>query len=164
MLTIRPARRDDLHRLVEIYNHYVEQSVSTFDTRPTSFNDRLGWFESFSETGPFRLFVAEEGGRVLGCASSSPYRSHAAFAKTIEVGIYLDPNFLGQGIGSALYAVLFEALMREDVHVALAGIALPNDASVALHRKFGFTEVGVFHEYAMKKGGYIDSLWMERRF
>jgi len=48
--------------------------------------------------------------------------------------------------------------------VALAGIALPNDASVALHRKFGFTDVGVFHEYAIKNGEYVDSLWMERRF
>jgi phosphinothricin acetyltransferase len=164
VLTIRPAGRDDLQRLVEIYNHYVERSVSTFDTTPTSVNDRLAWFEAFSETGPFRLFVASDGDRVLGCASSSPYRSHSAFAKTVEVGIYLDPDFLGQGIGSALYAVLFEALLPEDIHVALAGIALPNEASVALHRKFGFTEVGVFHEYAIKNGGYIDSLWMERRF
>ena len=163
-MTIRPAGRDDLQRLVEIYNHYVERSVSTFDTTPTSVNDRLAWFEAFSETGPCRLFVASDGDRVLGCASSSPYRSHSAFVKTVEVGIYLDPDFLGQGIGSALYAVLFEALLREDVHVALAGIALPNEASVALHRKFGFTEVGVFHEYAIKNGGYIDSLWMERRF
>ena len=164
MLTIHPAARDDLQRLVEIYNHYVERSVSTFDTTPTSVNDRLAWFEAFSETGPFRLFVALDDDRVLGCASSSPYRSHSAFAKTVEVGIYLDPDFLGQGIGSALYAVLFEALLGEDIHVALAGIALPNEPSVALHRKFGFTEVGVFHEYAIKNGGYIDSLWMERRF
>lgn len=164
MLTIRTAGRDDLPRLVEIYNHYVEHSVSSFDTRPTSVDDRLGWFEAFSEAGPYRLFVASDGNRVLGCASSSPYRSHSAFAKTVEVGIYLDPVFLGQGIGSALYAVLFDALLREDVHVALAGIALPNDASVALHRKFGFTDVGIFHEYAIKSGGYIDSLWMERRF
>ncbi len=163
-LTIRPARRDDLPRLVEIYNHYVEQSVSTFDTRPTSVDDRLAWFEAFSETGPYRLFVASDGDRVLGCASSSPYRSHPAFAKTVEVGVYLDPAFLGQGIGSALYAVLFDALLHEDIHDALAGIALPNDASVALHRKFGFTEVGVFHEYAIKNSRYIDSLWMERRF
>ena len=68
MLTIHPAGRGDLQRLVEIYNHYVERSVSTFDTRPTSANDRLGWFEAFSETGPFRLFVASDGDRVLGCA------------------------------------------------------------------------------------------------
>jgi len=80
------------------------------------------------------------------------------------VGVYLDPAVLGQGIGSALYAVLFGALLKEDIHVALAGIALQNDASVALHRKFGFTDVGVFHEYAIKNGRYIDSLWMERRF
>ena len=164
MLTIRPAFFFNDTATTEIYNHYVRQSVSTFDTRPTSVDERLGWFEAFSATGPYRLFVASDGDRVLGCASSSPYRSHSAFAKTVEVGIYLDPVFLGQGIGSALYAVLFDALLKEDVHVALAGIALPNDASVALHRKFGFTEVGVFHEYAIKNAGYIDSLWMERRF
>jgi phosphinothricin acetyltransferase len=163
VLSIRPARPDDLPRLVDIYNHYVEHSISTFDTRSASVDDRLPWFKTFSEKGPYRLLVAVDSDHVVGCASSSPYRSHPAFAKTVEVGVYLDPEFLGRGIGSALYAALFDALMKEDIHVALAGIALPNEASVALHRKFRFTEVGVFHEYATKNGGYINSLWMERR-
>jgi len=163
VLITRPARRDDLPRLVEIYNHYVEHSISTFDTRPATVDDRLPWFKTFSEKGPHRLLVAVDGDQVVGCASSSPYRSHPAFARTVEVGIYLDPEFLGRGIGSALYAALFDALMNEDIHVALAGIALPNEASVALHRKFGFTEVGVFRGYATKNGAYITSLWMERQ-
>jgi phosphinothricin acetyltransferase len=68
-----------------------------------------------------------------------------------------------KGIGSALYHVLLDSLRSEDIHVAVAGIALPNDASVALHRKFGFTEVGIFEEYAIKRGAYVSSLWMQRR-
>ena len=78
------------------------------------------------------------------------------------MGVALDAGCRGQGVGSALYRMLFDDLATEPVHVALAGIALPNDASVALHRKFGFTEVGVFREYAVKNGRYLSSLWMQR--
>jgi phosphinothricin acetyltransferase len=59
--------------------------------------------------------------------------------------------------------MLLEELRSEALHVAIAGIALPNEPSVALHRKFGFTDVGVFEEYAIKNGAYISSLWMQRR-
>jgi phosphinothricin acetyltransferase len=63
----------------------------------------------------------------------------------------------------ALYHVLLDSLRSEDINVAVAGIALPNDASVALHRKFGFTEVGIFEEYAIKRGAYVRSVWTQRR-
>jgi phosphinothricin acetyltransferase len=148
MPTVRPARPADLARLVTIYNHYVQHSTATFDTEPVSVASRRAWFETFSGAGPHRLLVAAEGEQVLGCASSGPYRSHPAFAQTVEVGIYLDPEVRSTGVGSALYGRLFEELRSEALHLAVAGIALPNDASVALHRKFGFTEVGVFAEYA----------------
>jgi phosphinothricin acetyltransferase len=160
---VRAAQRRDLAQLVAIYNHYVEHSTATFDTEPTSVQDRWAWFETFSDAGPHRLLVAAEGERVLGCASSGPYRTHPAFAQTVEVGIYIDPEARSMGIGSALYGRLFEQLRSEALHLAVAGIALPNDASVALHRKFGFTDVGVFEEYATKYGAYLSSLWMQRR-
>ena len=80
------------------------------------------------------------------------------------MSIALDARSRGQGVGTALYRALLGALAGEPVHVALAGIIVPNDASVALHRKLGFTEVGTFHEYAVKNGQYLSSLWMERRF
>jgi phosphinothricin acetyltransferase len=163
MPTVRPAQRGDLARLVAIYNHYVEHSTATFDTEPTSVQNRSAWFETFSDAGPHRLLVASEGERVVGCASSGPYRTHPAFAQTVEVGIYIDPEVRSMGIGSALYGGLFEELRSEALHLAVAGIALPNDASVALHRKFGFTDVGVFQEYAVKDGVYLSSLWMQRR-
>jgi phosphinothricin acetyltransferase len=160
---VRPASRDDLPELVGIYNHYITNSHATFDTEPVTVESRTGWFERFSEVGPNRLLVAAEGDRVLGCASSAPYREHPAFARTVEVSIYLHPDVRSRGIGSALYRPLLENLRAERVHVALAGIALPNDASVALHRRFGFTEVGVFEAYALKNDTYISSVWMQLR-
>lgn len=163
MPVVRPASREDLPILVAIYNHYIENSIATFDTEPVTVEDRTGWFESFSEVGPYRLFVACDRDRVLGCASSSQYRTHPAFHKTVEFGVYVDPEARTAGIGSALYRELLDTLVTEDLHLAVAGIALPNDASVALHRKFEFTDVGVFEEYAMKNGTYISSLWMQRR-
>ena len=163
MSIVRPARRSDLPQLVAIYNHYIEHSAATFDTEPVSVESRVPWFDSFSAVGPYRLLVACEGERVIGCASASSYRAHPAFSQTVEFGIYLDPQFRGGGVGSALYESLLDQVSSEELHLAVAGIALPNDASVALHRKFGFTDVGVFEEYATKHGAYISSLWMQRR-
>ena len=112
--------------------------------------------------GPYRLLVAQRGNRVLGYACSARYRDHEAFRETVEVSIALDASSQGQGIGTSLYRELFDRLAHEPVHIALAGIALPNDASIALHQKFGFTEVGTFREYAVKNGQYISSIWMQR--
>ena len=160
---VRPGTRRDLAELVHIYNHYVVNSYATFDTEPFTVESRAAWLDRFSDVGPYRLLVACHGDRVAGCASSGPYRDHPALARTVEVGIYLHPELRTRGIGSALYRSLLDSLRSEDVHVALAGIALPNDASVALHRKFGFKEVGVFEEYAVKNDSYISSLWMQLR-
>jgi phosphinothricin acetyltransferase len=137
---------------------------ATLLTEPVTIADRREWFGRFSGTGPHRLFVARRGSRVLGYAASQPYREHEGFRETVEVSIALDIASRGQGVGTALYRVLLECLAGEPVHVALAGILLPNDASVALHRKLGFTEVGIFHEYAVKNGQHLSSVWMERRF
>jgi phosphinothricin acetyltransferase len=163
MKEVRAAVRDDLPQLVAIYNHYVENSVATFDTEPVTVEGRTAWFDTFSMKGPYRLVVSCDGRRILGCASSSSYRAHPAFAQTVEFGVYVAPEVRAGGVGSELYQFLLDQIRSEPLHVAVAGIALPNDASVALHRKFGFTEVGVFEEYAVKEGAYISSVWMQRR-
>ncbi|MFD4561647.1 GNAT family N-acetyltransferase [Streptomyces sp. NPDC058469] len=155
---------DDLPQIVEILNYTAANSIATFATRPTSVAERRDWFDQFSSTGPYRLLVARHGNQVLGYACSQRYRDHEAFQQTVEASIALHVRCRGQGIGTSLYRALFDCLADEPVHVALAGIAMPNDASVALHRKLDFTEVGVFHEYAVKGGQYISSLWMQRLF
>jgi phosphinothricin acetyltransferase len=159
---IAPATDDDLPRIVEIVNYTAANSHATFDTRPTTVDERRKWFAQFSSTGPYRALVARRGGQVVGYACSQRYRDHEAFRETVEVSIALDASCRGMGVGSSLYRTLFECLADERVHAVLAGIALPNDASVALHRKFGFTDIGVFREYAVKNGQYISSLWMQR--
>ena len=161
-ITIEPGTEDDLPGIVEILNYTVANSNASFATEPTTVAERCEWFGRFGERGPHRLLVAKSAGEVLGYACSQPYRDHAAFRETVEVSIALDAGARSKGVGSLLYARLFECLAGEPVHAIVAGIALPNEASVALHRKFGFTEVGVFHEYAVKNGRYISSLWMQR--
>jgi len=164
MTTIDIGTVDDLPALVDIHNHTAATSNSNFNTRPVSVAERRDWFDQHSATGPHRLLVARSSSALLGYACTSAYRDHEAFRETVEVSIALHESCRGQGIGTALYGALFERLADEPVHVALAGIALPNDASVALHRKFGFQDVGVFREYAVKNDERISSLWMQRLF
>jgi phosphinothricin acetyltransferase len=161
-VVIGPGTEDDLPGIVEILNYTVANSIASFAARPTSVAEQRVWFEQFPLTGPYRLLVARRGSLVLGYACSQRYRDHEAFRETVEVSVALDVRCRGQGVGSLLYRALFDCLADEPVHVVLAGIAMPNDASVALHRKFGFTEVGMFREYAVKNGQYISSLWMQR--
>ena len=160
---ITAGTEDDLPAIVGILNYTAANSVARFETRSASVAERRDWFGQFSVTGPYRLLVARDGDQVLGFACSQRYRDHEAFRETVEVSIALVAGSRGRGVGTALYRVLFDGLAPEpSVHVALAGIALPNDASVALHRKHGFTEVGTFREYAIKNGQYISSVWMQR--
>lgn len=103
-------------------------------------------------------------GRVAGVASSGRYRPRAAYDTTVETSVYIAPDSVGRGLGSALYGALFDALDGERVHRAVAGIALPNDASVALHRRFGFERVGRFSEEGWKFDRFWDVDWYERVF
>lgn len=163
MIFVAAAEVEDLPAIVAIDNHTVQTSHASFHTQITMPAQRQEWFAGFGVQGPHRLLVAREAGETIGYCSSSRYRDLAAFDETIEVGININPAHHGRGIGTLLYTELFARLADERVHVALAGIALPNPASIALHRKFGFTEVGVFHEYAKKNGTYLSSMWLQRQ-
>jgi phosphinothricin acetyltransferase len=161
-MNIREAVERDLFPVWEIYNYYVSRSHSTFAEEPSPLEEWREKLDLYQTTGPHRLLVAEAEGSLLGFASSSPYRDHPAFQETVEFGVYLAPGARQRGVGSALYASLFQLLENEPVHLAVAGIALPNEASVRLHKKFGFTEVGVFQEYAKVHGRYYSSVWMQK--
>lgn len=163
MAEIRPSLPHDLATITEIYNHYVAHTAATFVPEPCTPEQRRPWFEQFAPSGPHRLLVAEEEGRVVGYAGSFPLRSDPAFLTSVETSIYLAPDLTRRGLGSRLYGALFAAIAGEDLHRAYAGIALPNPASVALHARFGFREVGVFNEYARKFDRYWSSVWMEKR-
>lgn len=161
-MIVKAAELSDLEALRQLRNHYVVHSFATFDEELLSHEAIQSWFTSFSTAGPHRLLVAFEGERLLGFCSSQAYRAHPAFRHTVETSVYVAPSTVGGGIGSAPYAHLFEALANQGLHRAVVGIALPNEASVRLHSKFGYKTVGVFSEYAQKNGCFVSSQWMER--
>jgi phosphinothricin acetyltransferase len=161
-ILLRDARPADAAGLQALRNHYVAHSFATFDEAPLERAAIERWMARYATTGPYRLLVAVDGDRVRGYCSSQAYRDAPAFARTIETSIYVAPDAGRAGIGSALYTALFAALVGTGLHRAVAGIALPNPASVGLHERFGFREVGVFDEYAHKHGRAISSMWMQR--
>jgi phosphinothricin acetyltransferase len=162
-MEIRTALPEDLSRLLEIYNHYVSNTPITFDLEALSFEARQSWFDDFAIDGPHRLLVSESDGRVSGYASSRTFRVKAAYASSVETSIYMDPLACGEGVGRALYSRLLADLeAEEEVHRAYGGITLPNPASIALHKRFGFEQVGVFSDVGFKFGHYWDVAWFER--
>ena len=161
--TMRPAVPGDLPALTAIYNHYIVHTTMTFDLQPFQPGDRRAWFDEHSPAGRHRLLVAADpDGTLLGYATTSRWRPKAAYDTTVESSVYCRPDVVGRGIGSALYSALFESLAGEDIHRIVAGVSQPNPASVALHLRFGFRQVGVFSNVGRKFGEYWDVAWFER--
>jgi phosphinothricin acetyltransferase len=160
-MDIRAGRAEDLVRVNEIYNHYVRTAACTFDIEEISMERRREWFGKYSTEGRHRLFVADDGG-IVGYAISSPFMERRAYETSVSTSVYCAPEHTGRGVGSALYRRLFDALAGEDLHRAYAGITQPNDASVALHTSFGFTQVAYFTEQGRKFDRYWDVAWFEK--
>ena len=105
--------------------------------------------------------VAEIDGKTAGYAYGSPHRTRAAYANSCDVAVYVDPAFGRRGIGRALYGALLDRLAAS-CHAAFAGVALPNEASIALHEAMGFTYLGTYREVGWKMGGWRDVAWYQR--
>ena len=161
MVAIRAARLDDLPALTDLYNHYIIHTPITFDLTPLQAQDRRQWFDDHSG-GRYRLLIAEQDGQILGYATTSRWRPKAAYERTVESSVYCRHDATGRGVGSKLYAALFAAIAEENVHRIVAGMTLPNDASAALHQRFGFRRVGEFTEVGYKFGRYWNVAWFER--
>lgn len=164
MLIIRPIDKKDYSSIVDILNPFIKKTAVTFDTTAYTVETRKPWFSQFKNTGRHQCVVAEIDGRVVGYANSSALRPKAAYDTSIEVSVYRCPSYNNSGLGSLLYETLFERLANEDVHRAHSLITLPNEASVALHKKLGFYEVGILNEAGRKFGKYHSVLWMEKKF
>jgi phosphinothricin acetyltransferase len=160
---LRSASLNDLPALTAIYNYYVIHTAITFDVEPFEPQDRLAWFDDHKSTGRHRLIVAvDDLDGILGYATTSRWRPKAAYDTTVESTVYCRSDVVGRGIGRALYSALFDALATEDVHRIVAGVGQPNPASVALHERLGFRQVGVFSNVGRKFGKYWDVAWFER--
>ncbi len=164
MVEIRDAIRSDVPAITALYNSYVENSVITFDIEPVAVTDRYPWFEQFAPGSRHQLLVATEGDSLVGFAYTGTFRQRAAYDQSVESTIYLADSHHGQGIGTTLYTALFDAIAQTDVHRVYAGITLPNDASIAIHQKFGFTSVGVFTDAGYKFGKFWDVIFLEKKY
>ena len=162
MADIRSAVPADLPALTAIYNHYIVHTPITFDVTVYEPEQRRQWFDDHAPEGRHRLLIAEEGGALVGYASTSRWRPKAAYETTVESSVYVRHDATGRGIGRALYAALFDAIAGADVHAIVAGVALPNAASIALHERFGFEQVGVFRSVGKKFGKFWDVAWFQR--
>ena len=158
---IRAAVDDDLPALTALYNHYIETSTATFDLEPwTVERRRAEWFSKYAASGPHRVLVAEEAGRIVGMTYSGPWREKAAYRTSVETSVYCLAGETGRGLGRALYEALFEALAAEGLHRAFAQITVPNEGSERLHERMGFRRVGVLSEAGRKFGRFWDvGIW-----
>ena len=152
---IRLARDSDAAAIAAIYRHYVERTPVSFEEVSPDAAEMARRMRG-DPPGHHPWFVAEDGGRVLGYAASSPFRTRPAYRWTVETGIYLSPDAAGRGIGLALLTTLLETLERQGYVAAIGAIALPNAASVALHEKLGFTYAGTYRGVGFKFGEWLD--------
>jgi L-amino acid N-acyltransferase YncA len=152
---IRPARPQDAHALCAIYNHYIANSVITFEEVSVGEAEFAARIAKVQSAG-LPWLVAEDEGVVIGYAYASAWKERSAYRFSVESSVYLAHTHLGRGWGSQLYAALFIELRKTPVHVVIGGIALPNAESIALHEKFGMKRVAMFPEVGFKFGRWID--------
>jgi phosphinothricin acetyltransferase len=154
-----PAR--DAAACAAIYAPFVTGSAASFEeVAPTAerFAERI---EFIATSYPW--LVLEDDGRVAGFAYASAHQERAAYRWAANVAIYVDPAHHGRGAGRRLYGALLELLRRQGLRAACAGITLPNDASVGLHRALGFELVGTYRAIGWKAGAWRDVSWWQLR-
>ena len=157
---IRQAETPDAAACAAIYAPYVRDTVITFEIDPPDAGEFARRIASYGQSHLW--LVAELEGAVAGYAYAGPHAGRCAYATSCDVAIYLDMARCGAGLGTALYAALLPALKQRGFHAAFAGITVPNPASSALHRRFGFTPVGTYREVGWKQERWLDVEWWQR--
>ncbi len=155
--TIRLASPDDTAAMLEIYAPFVRDTATSFETAvPTreAFATRV---QAVLTEAPW--LVAESGDLVAGYAYAGRHRERPAYRWTREVSVYVKSEYHRHGVGRALYSSLLDLLRKQGYCLALAGITLPNPASIAFHEKLGFTPVGTYHRVGFKQGAFQDVRW-----
>lgn len=155
MTTVRAATAADAAALAAIYNHYVVHTVVTFEEDIITVDEMRRRMDDVASAS-LPWLVAEHDGCIAGYAYATNWRTRSGYRFSAEATVYLAPEAGRRGIGSHLYGELFPLLKARGMHAVVGGIALPNEGSVALHEKFGMTQVAHFKETGFKFGRWVD--------
>ncbi|MFL2546523.1 MAG: N-acetyltransferase family protein [Candidatus Rariloculaceae bacterium] len=151
---IRPANTDDVERIASLYNYYVANTIATFEEEPVTVAEMQTRLTTVITSNPW--FVAEEEGSIVGYAYAGQFERRASYRHSVETSVYLDRARVGNGFGMRLYTALLGDLRARGRHCAIGRIALPNDASIALHERLGFENVAHLREIGFKFNQWID--------
>lgn len=157
---IRAATLADAPAICHIYNHFVLHSTATFEETPVAVEEMAQRIASISARLPF--CVAEVDGGLAGYAYAAPWKARSAYRHTVETSVYIASGYAGMGLGSRLYQALLQDLRGRGIHAVLAGIVLPNDASIALHEACGYAPAGRMREVGRKFDRWLDVGYWER--
>jgi len=154
---IRAVSDRDVDSITKIYNYYITETVATFEEEPVT-AEIMATRINRIKTDELPWLVAEdEMGNIVGYAYATKWRERFAYRFSAEVTVYLSVNNSGKGIGTKLYQALFTELQERSIHSVIAGITLPNSASIALHEKFAMQQVAHFKEVGFKFGQWLDT-------
>lgn len=151
---IRHVTGEDADRIATIYNKYITDTRITFEERPVSVDEIILRIQIITEKYPWLVY--EDNGVVIGYTYATQWKQRAAYRFAVETAIYLDSDYVGKGIGSKLKGAMIDELRELSIHSIISGVALPNDASVALCEKFGFKKIAHFKEVGYKFDKWID--------
>ncbi len=154
-LSIHLVGSADAAAICVIYNHYITQTTISFEEEPITPADMA---QRIADVASANLpwLVLMDGDTLVGYAYATKWRVRPAYRFSVETSVYLDRQRTGQGAGRMLYEALLTELRQRELHLAIAGIAQPNDASVRLHERLGFRKVAHFSEVGRKFGNWID--------
>jgi phosphinothricin acetyltransferase len=157
---VRDGVEPDGDDCAAIYARYVTETAITFETEPPTpaqMAERIA-----AAQREHAWLVLEDSGQVVGYAYGGQFKARAAYRWSCEVSVYLELGRRRTGAGRALYLALFERLAGRGFRTAVAGITLPNEASLGLHRAMGFEPVGTYRRIGWKHGGWHDVAWLQR--
>jgi L-amino acid N-acyltransferase YncA len=157
---VRDAAVSDAEACLSIYAPYVTDTAITFETSPPLPAEMAMRIATAVRTHAW--VVLEHQGRVVGYGYGSPFNSRAAYRWSCEVSVYLERDRRRTGGGRALYDALFDRLAERGFRTAVAGMTVPNNASVGLHRAMGFEPVGTYRRIGWKHGTWHDVAWVQR--
>lgn len=154
------ARTQDAAACAAVYEPYVRDTAVTFETEPPGAAEMEGRIETALES--YAWLVLEDAGGVVGYAYAGRLNARPAYRWACETSVYLEPGRRRTGAGRALYQSLLARLIQRGYRMAVAGMTLPNEASVGLHESMGFEPVGTYLRIGYKLGAWHDVAWMQR--